>query len=569
MKENINKLVEKLYLAYYERPADKEGFAYWTQKLKSGQTLEKITKEFMNSEEAEQLYKNTTLKEKIEMIYQTLFDREPDENGLEFYLNKTKSGKYTDADVVLRIAEGAKGDDKKLLEKKLIYAEEFSQKLGEKINEENVEGIRNWIKGLKKEENVTPYSVFPSSKTESLLSGNFWKDKIITYSFPKEVPEDYYDTENKQLYQGWEAFNEKEKEVTKEILHEIESFSQITFKEVEKDGLIRFNQTQTIGDEKGFAFYPSETSSLGGDVWISKELGENGFNNGDLGKFVLLHEIGHALGLKHPFEGFPTLSKEEDNTNYTVMSYTPKRELIVKFIINKIENQVSANAEAKAWPEHYSLYDISALQTLYGINKEYNIENNIYNVSSLYKEKKHLALWDAGGIDTLDAEFADEKCIINLKPGSLSSIDMHTPEKQVEENIKNGDLPEQLKDWALSFFKEMNQKYPEELYTGEDNLSIADKCIIENVITGKGDDYIKDNQWDNFIVSGDGNDTIILQGEGCDFVYGGNGWDKVIIELPQETIETQEIDNGVWILEGKENDFFALLWGVEEVTYGT
>lgn len=36
----------------------------------------------------------------------------------------------------------------------------------------------------------------------------------------------------------------------------------------------------------------------------------------------LLHELGHALGLKHPFEGSSTLPPAEDNSAYTVMSYT-------------------------------------------------------------------------------------------------------------------------------------------------------------------------------------------------------------------------------------------------------
>lgn len=65
---------------------------------------------------------------------------------------------------------------------------------------------------------------------------------------------------------------------------------------------------------------------------------------GSTGYETLLHEIGHALGLGHPFEGSYALPTSEDNTNNTVMSYT------------RVGSQKS----------HFQAYDLLALQWIYG-----------------------------------------------------------------------------------------------------------------------------------------------------------------------------------------------------------
>ena len=72
--------------------------------------------------------------------------------------------------------------------------------------------------------------------------------------------------------------------------------------------------------------------------------GQNAVLNGGEGGETLLHEIGHMLGLKHPFEGDIQLPDATDNSSYTIMSYT------------------SGGGPYMS----YSPYDVAALNWLYG-----------------------------------------------------------------------------------------------------------------------------------------------------------------------------------------------------------
>ncbi len=94
-------------------------------------------------------------------------------------------------------------------------------------------------------------------------------------------------------------------------------------------------------DETIVSFTPSAYVYLDNVEWASDN---NSPTAGSWGYETLLHEVGHALGLKHPFDGPLTLPAGVDNTANTVMSYT-----------------TSGGPYSTFRP-----YDVAALQWLYG-----------------------------------------------------------------------------------------------------------------------------------------------------------------------------------------------------------
>ena len=71
----------------------------------------------------------------------------------------------------------------------------------------------------------------------------------------------------------------------------------------------------------------STVTRYSADAWVYLDIANFASTNnaptaGTFGFEVLLHELGHAMGLKHPFEGSVTLPAAQDNTANTLMSYT-------------------------------------------------------------------------------------------------------------------------------------------------------------------------------------------------------------------------------------------------------
>jgi serralysin len=244
-----------------------------------------------------------------------------------------------------------------------------------------------------------------------------------------------------------------------------------------------------------WAYYPGQDNSpYGGDAWFNK----SDYNDPVVGYYAyytFLHEIGHTLGLEHPHESNDNdvMSLSVDALKYSIMSY---RDYVGDDIDGVGEN---------FFPTTPMLYDVLALQTLYGANWNYRSGNDTYSWAP--GAKIYETIWDGGGIDTLSAANQTRDVELHLTSGVFSKIG--------------------------------NPVWDEHAWV-RDNLAIAFNAAIENATGSNYDDSIFGSAASNVLVGGPGNDTMrgsewvdrdvvdndtMYGGSGADFMAGHNGND--------------------------------------------
>jgi len=262
--------------------------------------------------------------------------------------------------------------------------------------------------------------------------------------------------------------------------------------------------TSTGEQAWGWSGYPDSYWPSGGDVWIST-LGtgatDTDWSAGSYNFNALIHEIGHALGLKHPFEAPTLLPTLLDNRQYSVMSYTdPNNDLFrtITYTANGI-SLLTGHVPC----ETPMVLDIAAIQYLYGANMTYHAGDDVYSFDTAIPF--YMTIWDADGNDTISVSSFAENCRIDLTPGNYSSIRILSAPIPAGHTVTGGTAP---------------------TYDGTNNLGIAYGTIIENAIGGSGNDILTGNDASNSLDGGAENDTL-YGGGGNDTLYGNTGNDTL------------------------------------------
>lgn len=311
---------------------------------------------------------------------------------------------------------------------------------------------------------------------------------------------------------GFLAMTAAQKLVVKQVLAMYASIANIAFTEVstESSAEIRFG-TSRQADSAGVTYttYLNDVVLQQADVYLDNSAGMPTLNSGSYGLLTLIHEVGHALGLKHPgnydsASGSPSppyLPLAWDNTRHTVMSYVD-------------------NPDALTYADTPRLLDIAAVQYLYGANISGGGQAKTYTFSN--GSPFTGVLLSGNSRDTIDLGNQSMGATLLLVPGTLSSVgvDAHGAPAQ-------------------------------------DNLTVPFSETVVKAIGGSGNDWLVGSDLGSTLSGGAGNDTLM----------GGLGVDTALFSGNRANYTVTASAQGFSVTDNQGTDGTDVLSGIEKLQF--
>lgn len=120
--------IQELYIAYYGRPGDPEGLAFWAGRLEENDgNLDAIMDQFGTSDEFTQRFGDLSVPDLVNNLYEQTFGRSAETGGLNFYTDLVTSGQTTLINLATDIAQGAQNEDRATLSKRVEVANAITE----------------------------------------------------------------------------------------------------------------------------------------------------------------------------------------------------------------------------------------------------------------------------------------------------------------------------------------------------------------------------------------------------------------------------------------------------------
>lgn len=372
---------------------------------------------------------------------------------------------------------------------------------------------------------------------DGVLSGYAWEGTTITYAFPDKKNDYGYDREP---HKGFDNVSARLELIASRILDQevgtaaddafsVEGLTNVTLtRGGDKTANIRYAESKAA-DPTAYAFYP-HGGERAGDIWFGTNPAYELPKVGNYAYATVLHETGHALGLKHGHDSVKfdkihaTLPARYDSLEYSVMTYH-------SFVGQKSHGGYTN--EMFGFPQTYMMADILALQHMYGADFTTNDGDTVYSWSQASgqtlingdvglnpgENRIFATIWDGGGTDTYDLSAYRKGVQIDLAPGYSSKF-------------KTSQLAD-LNQWQGGKTAS-GSIYNALLFEGDQ------RSLIENAIGGSGNDRFKGNVGDNTFTGGAGLDQFVFTTGGgndtiTDFTFGDR------INLVQSGLDFTEV----------------------------
>jgi len=345
-----------------------------------------------------------------------------------------------------------------------------------------------------------------------------WGSPTVTFGFRAVAPPSDYGPESG----AFTPFSEEQKAAARAALALWDDVIDITFAEAGPDQAQIVFGNATHDDFQAYALFPGP--GKGGDVWVNPNQASNlQFNQGQYGLFTLIHEVGHTLGLNHP--GDYDASDDQDSTYAGSAQYRQDSVQFTAMSYFGARNTGGDHGDPRSNPTTPLLHDIAAAQRLYGADLATRAGNTVYGYNSnagraafdfTQNTRPSIAIWDAGGVDTLDLSGSGQLARIDLRQGAHSDV--------------NG-----LRA----------------------NVAIAFNAHVENAVGTAFGDQITGNELPNELRGGGGNDII----------DGGAGVDTAVYAGARSAYQVTQGAGGVTVRALSGDEGTDTLTGIERLRF--
>ncbi len=355
---------------------------------------------------------------------------------------------------------------------------------------------------------LLPVTATGNQDIDGVMYGSRWGMTDLTYSFPSNAA--FYGNSYGQgeTQNNFQALNDVQRVAARKVFGMISSVANLSFTEVQETSTNHavLRLARSDAPSAGWTYLP-DPQEEGGDSWFNIS---NGWVDnpvvGTYGFFAFIHEILHGVGLTHgsDADGFGAMSPGHDSMEYSVTTYRSYVGASGQFVEN----------EPPGYAQTLMMYDIAALQHMYGANFSANSGNTVYSWSPTTGQmfvngqgkdiptanRVFVTTWDGGGNDSYDLSNYTTNLKVDLRPGEWSTT---SPEQVVQlgpNHMARGTVANAL------------------LYQGDT------RSLIENAIGGSGNDQIIGNSAAN-VLRGQGGADRLLGLDGADTLIGGTGND--------------------------------------------